>query len=213
MDKALDPLTAALKESQEAFTGSEQEREALDKAYKAQVVAADYLTQLEEQMVPEGYVTPVPPEYSDLPQLKKRATVEMTFKKGQSGAQFNVNGVNYPEAKLVMIIDGYTGTFLVSDSTNLWCHIYLTHTRALLFLVLLRSQPPPVIHINNSPRHGREFCRFGIQGILYQYEDSAGRRICGANRPTRRWESDWIYRWQAKQIDWCRSQRRAIDSN
>ena len=109
MDEALDPLTVALKESQEAFTGSEQEREALDKAYKAQQVASDYLTQLEEQMVVEGYVTPVPPEYSDLPQLKKRATVEMVFKKGQSGAQFNVNGVNYPEVKLVMIIDGYTG--------------------------------------------------------------------------------------------------------
>ena len=110
MDEALDPLTVALKESQDAFTGSEQERDALDKAYKAQIVTSDYLTQLEEQMVPDGYVTPVPPQYSDLPQLKKRATVEMVFKKGQSGAQFNVNGVNYPEAKLVMIIDGYTGT-------------------------------------------------------------------------------------------------------
>jgi hypothetical protein len=111
MNKALDPLTAALKESQEAFTGSEQERDALDKAYKAQEVAADLLTQLEEQMVPADYVTPVPPEYSDLPQLKKRATVEMTFKKGQAGTQFNVNGVNYPEVKLVMVIDGYTGAY------------------------------------------------------------------------------------------------------
>jgi phosphoribosylaminoimidazole-succinocarboxamide synthase len=115
MSKALDPLTAALKESQEAFTGSEQERDALDKAYTAQEVAADWLTKLEEQMVPTDYVTPVPPEYSDLPQLKKRATVEMSFRKGQAGSQFNVNGVNYPEVKLVMVIDGYTGTCVIES--------------------------------------------------------------------------------------------------
>lgn len=109
IDATLDPLAAALKDSQEAFTGSEQERESLDKAYTAQQKATDLLTKLQEQMVPANYVTPVPPEYSDLPQLKKRATVEMVIKKGESGAQFDVNGVNFPQAKLVMIIDGYTG--------------------------------------------------------------------------------------------------------
>jgi hypothetical protein len=59
-------------------------------------------------MVPENYVTPVPDAYSDLPQLKKRATVEMTIKKGE-GRQFDINGVNIPEAKMTMVIDGYTG--------------------------------------------------------------------------------------------------------
>ena len=115
IDTTLDPLSAALKDSQEAFNGSEQERDALDKAYIAQQKATALLTQLEEQMVPANYVTPVPPEYSDLPQLKKRATVEMIIKKGQQGAQFDVNGVNFPEAKLVMVIDGYTGTCIGGD--------------------------------------------------------------------------------------------------
>lgn len=111
IDQTLDPLAVAVKESQDAFTGSEQERLALDRAYKAQEQAADYLTQLEEQMVPENYVTPVPDEYSDLPQLQRRATVEMTLKKA-GNAPFDINGVNFPEAKLVMVIDGYTGTIL-----------------------------------------------------------------------------------------------------
>lgn len=108
IDTALDPLATALRDSQDAFTGSEQERDALDKAYIAQQKATALLTQLEEQMVPANYVTPVPPEYNDLPQLKKRATVEMIIKKAQQGGQFDVNGVNFPEAKLVMVIDGYT---------------------------------------------------------------------------------------------------------
>jgi peptidylprolyl isomerase len=105
----LDPLIEAMKASVDAFTGSDQEREALDNAYKAQEKVVDLLTKLEEQMIPAGYETPVPPQYSDLPQLKQRAKVEMVLKKGQSGAQCDINGVNYPQAKMVMVIDGYTG--------------------------------------------------------------------------------------------------------
>lgn len=109
LDKALDPLSESLKVSQDSFQGSEQERVALDKAYNAQQETTKLLNQLEEQMVPANYATPVPPEYSDLPQLKKRATIEMTLKK-DGGVPFDINGVNFPEAKMVMVIDGYTGT-------------------------------------------------------------------------------------------------------
>ncbi|KAL3906027.1 MAG: hypothetical protein SGILL_009443, partial [Bacillariaceae sp.] len=112
MDSGLGPLVAAIKDSQDAFTGSDQERDALDKAYKAQEKVVDLLTKLEEQMIPPGYETPVPPEYSDLPQLKRRAKVEMVVKKGEAGAQFDINGVNFPQAKMVMVIDGYTGNFV-----------------------------------------------------------------------------------------------------
>ena len=110
IDSTLDPLTNAVKDSQDAFTGSLEERDALDKAYDEQVKAVDLLTKLEENMVPEDYVTPVPSEYDDLPQLTKRATVEMVLKKGEAGAQFDINGVNFPQAKMKMVIDGYTGT-------------------------------------------------------------------------------------------------------
>jgi peptidylprolyl isomerase len=110
MDATLDPLQSSVKASQDSFTGSEQERASLDKALVEQQRLSKLLTQLEEQMVPPDFVTPVPAEYSDLPQLKKRATVEMVIKKTQDGQQFDVNGVNFPEAKLVMVIDGYTGT-------------------------------------------------------------------------------------------------------
>lgn len=119
--ETLGPLQGAVQDSIDAFTGSEQERDALDKAYKAQLKATDLLTQLQEQMVPADYVTPVPDEYSDLPQLKKRATVEMILKKGEQsgGGQFDINGVNFPQAKLVMVIDGYTGMYeRTNERTN-----------------------------------------------------------------------------------------------
>jgi peptidylprolyl isomerase len=102
----LDPLEASLKDSLDAFQGSEQERAALDAAYAKQHQAAEFIGALEEQMIPAGYVTPVPEDYDDLPQLKGRATVEMTFRK-PDGGPFNVNGQNYPSAKMTMVIDGY----------------------------------------------------------------------------------------------------------
>lgn len=108
IDALMDPLEKAIKASQDAFTGSLEERDALDKAYTAQVKASKLLTQLEEQMVPKGYKTDVPSQYADLPQLQQRATVEMVIKKGEAGAQFDINGVNFPEARMKMVIDGYT---------------------------------------------------------------------------------------------------------
>ena len=111
MDGNMDPLSDAMKESQDSFNGSEQERVALNKAYDKQQALARSLTALEEQMVPANYETPVPDDYTDLPLLKKRATVEMVLKKPNSGEQFDVNGVNFAQAKLVMVIDGYTGAY------------------------------------------------------------------------------------------------------
>jgi hypothetical protein len=116
----LRPLEAALQESKETLNGSDQERIALDQAYAIQKKMAKTLTALEEQMVPEGFKTIVPPEYNDLPQLQGRATVEMTFQK-EDKAPFNVNGVNYPTAKLVMIIDGYVGTSACFRSPHASC--------------------------------------------------------------------------------------------
>jgi len=104
----MDPFTVAVKASQDAFTGSLEERVSLDKAYNVQEKAAKLLTKLEEQMIPPGYTTPVPSVYSDLPQLQQRATVEMVIKKADPNGKFDIDGVNFPEARLKMVIDGYT---------------------------------------------------------------------------------------------------------
>jgi len=138
IETAMDPLAVAIKQSQDAFTGSLEERDALDKAYNQQQKAARLLTTLEEQMLPPGYFTPVPSQYSDLPQLRQRAKVEMLIKKGEDGAKFDINGVNYPEAKMVMVIDGYTapltgGNFV--DLVNKGFYNKMTIQRADGFVV------------------------------------------------------------------------------
>lgn len=104
MNDLLDPLTANLVDASNVLNGSDQERAALDKAYDLHNDLQKLLTTLEEQMVPKGYVTPVPSEYDDLPQLRGgRATVEFVLRK-PGNAPFDVEGVNYPEAKLTMVI-------------------------------------------------------------------------------------------------------------
>lgn len=108
MTEQFDPLEAALRDSSDAFQGSEQERSALDKAYSAQDSIQKQLTDLQEQMIPAGYKTPVPDEYKDLPQLEGgRATVEMVFKKADGGP-FRVEGKLYDKAEMKMIIDGFS---------------------------------------------------------------------------------------------------------
>lgn len=104
MNELIDPLESSLKDAQTFLNGSDQERAALDKAYAGQDKMQKLLTDLEEQMVPAGYETPVPDDYSDLPQLRGgRATVEFVLRKPEN-APFDIEGVNYPEAKMTMII-------------------------------------------------------------------------------------------------------------
>lgn len=115
----IEPLQSSLRESLETYQGSEQERKALDDAYKAQKKVVDTITLLEEQMVPANYKVPVPDEYKDLPQLQGRATVEMTLVKATKGDTFDVLGATFPEAKLTMIIDGYSSPITAGNFIDL----------------------------------------------------------------------------------------------
>jgi len=118
MVKDLDPLSDALKDSMDSFQGSEQERSALDRAYAAQKQLVDSLTLLEEQMVPAGYYTPIPAEYSDLPQLRGRATIEMVLVK-PDGSTFDVAGTTFPKATLTMVVDGYAAPITSGNFVDL----------------------------------------------------------------------------------------------
>lgn len=107
MKDKMVPLEETMKASADYMSGSDQERDALDKSYKTQDKIQKELTTLQEQMIPAGYETPVPDDYADLPQLKGRATVEMTLQKPE-GEMYNIEGTLFKEAKMKMIIDGYT---------------------------------------------------------------------------------------------------------
>lgn len=104
----MGPLEEQLTASTNYLNGSDQERIALDESYTIQDGMQKELSDLEEQMVPAGYITPVPSEYNDLPQLQGRATVEMVLKK-PDGESFDIEGKLFKDAKMKMVIDGYAG--------------------------------------------------------------------------------------------------------
>eukprot|EP00588_Corethron_pennatum_P011708 CAMPEP_0194277866 /NCGR_PEP_ID=MMETSP0169-20130528/10067_1 /TAXON_ID=218684 /ORGANISM="Corethron pennatum, Strain L29A3" /LENGTH=435 /DNA_ID=CAMNT_0039021929 /DNA_START=92 /DNA_END=1396 /DNA_ORIENTATION=+ len=118
MSDDMTPLDEALDEAKNFQLGSQQQGAALDKAAAAQTVLSKQLTTLEEGMVPKGYRTPVPEVYKDLPQLQGRATVEFVIKK-TDGAPFDIQGVNFPEARLKMVIDGYNAPVTAGNFVDL----------------------------------------------------------------------------------------------
>lgn len=118
MTTNLDPLSNALKDSMDSFQGSEQERVAQDKAYAAQKVLTDELTDLEEQMIPPNYYMQVPDDYADLPQLRGRATIEMVLTKPDK-TTYDVAGNSFSKAKLTMVVDGYTAPITTGNFVEL----------------------------------------------------------------------------------------------
>jgi peptidylprolyl isomerase len=108
-------LSQAIQSSTQNAAGSEQERAALDAAYRYQSQVIQSIDQIEQQLVAaNGGKTQftVPPEYANyLPTLQNgRAVVEMTLKKKDAGDIFQIQatGQSYPTAKLTMVVDGYT---------------------------------------------------------------------------------------------------------
>jgi peptidylprolyl isomerase len=78
----------------------------LDDSFAAQDVLAKELTVFQELMIPDNFKHTLPSEYDSLPQLTRRANVQMVIKK-PGGAQFDIDGKLYDRVNLVMVVDGY----------------------------------------------------------------------------------------------------------
>lgn len=105
-EEDIAPLSAAISANAAAGAGSVQDRQGLDEAFAAQKVLSAELSNFEELLVPDDFKRDIPEEYKGLPALQGRAEVVMTLKKAD-GTEFNVDGKNYPQVELTMIIDGY----------------------------------------------------------------------------------------------------------
>ena len=134
----LPVLEDALKDAQNVMNGSDQERVSLDLSYTKIDNVSKLLTKLEEQMVPEGYSMPVPELYSDLPQLKGRATVEFIVQK-PNNEPYVIEGKNYKEAKMVMVI----GTFAIFRLYIVPYLIYIYITCKLSHQQRITNNPNP----------------------------------------------------------------------
>lgn len=146
-DKILNdviPLQEAIQAEQDAGSGSLQQREALDTAYSQQDVVAKDLSCFEELMVPIGYKRKVPDEYKANPKLVGRAEVAFTFAR-PDGDPFNVDGVNYKNLNMKMIIDGYNAPVTGGNFIDLVQKGYYTNKkidRADGFVVQMGDNDP-----------------------------------------------------------------------
>lgn len=71
-----------------------------------------------EQMMVTGFPFDIPDEFTSLPQLRGRATVEMVVRKGGED-QFDINGVLYKEGKLTIVLDGYSAPITAGNFVDL----------------------------------------------------------------------------------------------
>jgi len=117
----LDRVEGGLRGAKEANRGSVQEDKAREEVLGGQGEAMAKFQEYEEGKVPRDYKVDVPSEYGGLARLDGRATVVMTLEK-KDGMPFDIDGTNYPKARMKMVVDGYTspltgGNFveLVSD--------------------------------------------------------------------------------------------------
>ncbi len=114
----IGPLIDAIDTEQSAGTGSVQQRGALDAAYNLQDVVAKDLSCFEELMVNPAFKRTVPDEFKTLPRLSGRAEVKMTFKRPGT-EPFNVDGVNYNNIDITMVLDGYNAPLTAGNFVDL----------------------------------------------------------------------------------------------
>eukprot|EP01039_Chlorochromonas_danica_P000297 gene297-319_t len=112
------PLIAAISAESSAGPGSVQERKGLDDAFAAQERLARDIGVLEEALVPDSFRREVPVDFSDLPYLTRRATVELTLKK-PDGSKYDVEGRLFDKIKLQLVVDGFNAPLTSGNFVDL----------------------------------------------------------------------------------------------
>jgi peptidylprolyl isomerase len=97
-------LLRDVEDSASALTSAVEERN-LDKFVELDRDVLRNIGTVEEAMV-TGFPYSIPKEYSNLPRLLGRATVEMTVRK-ENGESFDLDGTYYKEGQMVVVVDGY----------------------------------------------------------------------------------------------------------
>eukprot|EP00440_Ansanella_granifera_P015256 gb/GFBE01016583.1/.p1 GENE.gb/GFBE01016583.1/~~gb/GFBE01016583.1/.p1 ORF type:complete len:498 (+),score=124.09 gb/GFBE01016583.1/:1-1494(+) len=93
-----------------AEMGSAREQDMVDAVGNCAAKAQELVGKFEELVVPPDFLPKVPDYAASLPRLNGRATVEWTLKRGpDSGPKsYAIDAVIYPEAKLTMVLDGWS---------------------------------------------------------------------------------------------------------
>lgn len=84
---------------------------------KGAKLALENVGKVEELMV-GGFPYVVPDEFSELPQLKGRATVDVVVKKA-NGEMFDIDGTLYKQGEMQLVLDGYNAPISAGTFVNL----------------------------------------------------------------------------------------------
>jgi peptidylprolyl isomerase len=97
-------LLSTAEDSASALTSAVEEKN-LDKFVELDKDVLRNIGMVEEAMVTD-FPYAIPKEYSNLPRLLGRATIEMTVRK-ENGESFDLDGTYYKEGKMLVVVDGY----------------------------------------------------------------------------------------------------------
>lgn len=126
-DKILVAVPAAARDDASAVLSSAAERlrdveaavtdKSTDKLTKACKDVLGDIGRVEEMMV-ANFPFQVPDEFSNLPQLKGRATVEMLVRR-DGDEPFDIEGTIYKEGKMTLVLDGYSAPISAGSFVDL----------------------------------------------------------------------------------------------
>eukprot|EP00607_Mallomonas_marina_P005553 CAMPEP_0182427378 /NCGR_PEP_ID=MMETSP1167-20130531/17126_1 /TAXON_ID=2988 /ORGANISM="Mallomonas Sp, Strain CCMP3275" /LENGTH=430 /DNA_ID=CAMNT_0024609571 /DNA_START=74 /DNA_END=1362 /DNA_ORIENTATION=+ len=114
----MGPVENAISQASSKGTGSQQERDLFDAAFKSQLALARELSTFEELLVPDDFKREIPEAYRNMPALQGRAEVDMVIVR-PGGEKFDVEGKLYDQVDLKMILDGYNAPITAGNFVDL----------------------------------------------------------------------------------------------
>lgn len=117
----LDQILEEVGGAEYGGTGTPYQADMVEKCLKSADQAQEIIGQVEEMMLPAGFTSKVPSEYSNLPRLDGRAVVEFTLVRGpEAGTKvYSVDSDLYNEAKFKLTVDGYAAPLSAGNFVDL----------------------------------------------------------------------------------------------
>lgn len=124
LDEKVIAMQAAIAQGQTTFAATVKDAEAVSSANERTRECQELMGQLEMLLVPPGYVAPVPTTSDipkDVPRLNGRATVELVLKRpeGSGEKKYGIDADLYEEAKLKMVVDGWSTPLTAGNFVDL----------------------------------------------------------------------------------------------
>jgi len=130
LDGELINLKRLVVKGQDTERATVKDKEVADAATAQFLKCQDLIGKVEESLVPVGYSAPLPKWMpKNLPRLDGRATIEMTLKRpeGSQEKKYDIDNTIYEEAKLRIVLDGWSMPITAGNFVDLVDKGYYTN--------------------------------------------------------------------------------------